>query len=162
LLLGDSGLGKTSLVQAGLIPVTVGKGWRPIYSRSFGFPSTDVLQQIQSAVFEGRPNYKGPLNPFLAEIVALLPDSRLLLIIDQFEDILIARDEREVSKLKSELQQFNSCPVPSVRILLSYRADLEGRLGPYWQAISGSPAGLPRVYLEGIACADAWNSIVKT
>lgn len=161
LLLGDSGVGKTSLVSAGLIPLAVEQGWRPIYARSFGFPSTDILQQIQANLFEGRSYYRGLLPTFLAEISPLMSDVRFLLIIDQFEDILVARDEREVAKLISELQQFYNSPLPSVRILLAYRADLEGRLGPYWQAISGSPSGLPRIYLEGIAIADAWESVCR-
>ena len=162
LLLADSGLGKTSLVQAGLVPATINEGWTPIYTRSFGFPATDVLQQIQSAIFEGRPNYRGPLNPLLTEIASLLPNSKLLLVIDQFEDILIARDEREVARLISDLRNFNDSNEQSIRMLLVYRADLEGRLGPYWQAISGSPEGLPRIYLGGLQIDNGWSSIITT
>ena len=46
-----------------------------------------------------------------------------------------------------------------MRVLISYRADLEGRLGQYWQQISGSPKGLTRHYLSGINEDEAWNGV---
>ena len=42
---------------------------------------------------------------------------------------------------------------------MSYRADLEARLGRVWQLISGSPEGLARVYVAGISAVEAWKSI---
>ena len=48
---------------------------------------------------------------------------------------------------------------PSFRIVVSYRADLEARLGRFWQTISGSPSGLPRVYVAGIGADEALMSV---
>ena len=47
----------------------------------------------------------------------------------------------------------------NLSVLVSYRADLEARLGVYWQQVSGSPAGLPRVYLDGLDGSAAWQVI---
>jgi len=160
-LLGDSGIGKTSLIHAGLIPRVKESGWRAIYARPLGLPCTDIVRQIQTTIFEGRPTYKGPLVSLLAEVAAALREEKALLIIDQFEDVLGGRDYREVEQLISELRSIRELAAPCLRVLISYRADLEGRLGEYWQQMSGSPRGLPRVYLRGINDDQAWEGIKK-
>ncbi len=136
-------------------------GWRAIYARPLGIPCTDIIRQIQTTIFEGRPTYKGPLVSLLAEVAAALREEKALLIIDQFEDVLAARDYREVEQLISELRSIRELTTPYLRVLISYRADLEGRLGEYWQQMSGSPRGLPRVYLRGINDDQAWEGIKK-
>jgi len=161
LLLGESGVGKTSLIHAGLIPEVTRKGWRVVYSRPLGLPSTDITRQLLATIFEGRPFYKGPLIPLIGEISGAIQGQYLLLIVDQFEDILLSRSDGEVDDLVSDLRTFKNVKPPSVSILLSYRSDLEGRLGQYWQHISGSALGLPRYYLKGVALDPAWESLER-
>ncbi|MDD1757106.1 MAG: DUF4062 domain-containing protein [Methanotrichaceae archaeon] len=161
LLLGDSGVGKTSLIHAGLIPKIIERGFRPIYTRPLGLPCTDITRQIQTTIFESGTAYRGPLVPLLAEISTALRKRRVLVIIDQFEDVLAARENRETDELVSELRRIRELLIPTLRMLISYRADLEGRLGEYWQKISGSPNGLPRVYLSGITKDEAWVGVRK-
>jgi hypothetical protein len=86
----------------------------------------------------------------------------VLLIIDQFEDTLSARENREAERLIDDLRALRFIDDPRVRVLLAYRADLEARLGVFWQSISGSPAGLPRVYVSGISAEEAWKSVWST
>jgi hypothetical protein len=159
LLLGESGIGKTSLVHAGLIPAVMTKGWRVVYTRPLGLPSTDITRQLLATIFEGQPFYRGPLMPLLGEISGALQGQHLLLIIDQFEDVLLSRDITEVDNLVSDIRIIRTISPPLVSILLSYRSDLEGRLGMYWQQISGSALGLPRFYLNGLTIKDAWKSL---
>jgi hypothetical protein len=83
----------------------------------------------------------------------------VLLIIDQFEDLLSARDDREADRLIDDLRVVRFVDDARVRVLLTYRADLEARLGAFWQSISGSPAGLPRVYVSGISAEEAWKAV---
>jgi hypothetical protein len=160
LLLGDSGVGKTSLIHAGLIP-NLPASWRTVYSRPFGLPDSDVTNQIQTSIFDGLPSYKGSLPPLLAEVLAALGDKSLLLIIDQFEDVLAARDNRELEQLIEDIRTIREIYSPSVRLLICYRADLEARLGELWQRITGSAQGLPRLYLPGIDEHSAWGVIKK-
>jgi hypothetical protein len=162
LLLGDSGVGKTSLIHAGLFPRAVQLGWRPIYCRPFAFPFADIIRQIQSSVYQGRPSYDGLLLPLLAEVEAVVSTEGILLVIDQFEDVLNIREESEVQKLLSELATIHRMRLPKLRVLITYRADLEGRLGEFWQRISGSPQGLPRVYLGGVDKDQAWSGVEET
>lgn len=161
LLLGDSGVGKTSLIHAGLIPEVINRGWRVIYTRPLGYPCTDIIRQIQASVFEARPPHRGPLIHLLAEVSAALTEEKALLIIDQFEDVLLGGEDREISELTSQLRTIRELAIPSVHVLICYRSDLEGRLGRYWQEISGSPHGLSRVYLSGINEDEAWRGVIK-
>ncbi len=161
LLLGDSGTGKTSLINAGLIPEAVRLDWRPIYVRPLGLPLADVTHQLQASLFKRETVYHGPLLPLLLQILDLLAEKRLLLIIDQFEDILIARSQEEVDRLVADLRAVYQSPNNRLRVLISYRADLEGRLGHFWQMITGSAAGLPRVYLAGLSGNDVENGVIK-
>lgn len=143
LLLGDSGTGKTSLIHAALIPLMKEIGYRPIYTRPLGLPYRDIIRQVQTSIFEAQPFPRIPLVSLLAEAAGALAEENGLLIIDQFEDVLMARDARETEMLVSELRTLRELSIPSLRILISYRADLEGKLGEFWQQISGSPQGLP-------------------
>ena len=147
------------VIHAGLIPALMVKKYRVVYARPLGLPSTDINRQLLATVFEGRPFYKGPLLPLLGEISGAIKEKEFLLIIDQFEDILLSRDCVEVDNLLSDLRNFKTVNPTSVKILLCYRSDLEGRLGIYWQGISGSALGLPRFYLKGIEIQHAWDSL---
>jgi len=159
LLLGESGTGKTSLVHAGLIPAVMELGWRPVFCRPLGLPCSDIVQQIQSSLFGGTRSHRSELSAVVAEAIAALDGRTLLLIIDQFEDVLTARDMEDVRVLISTLSTLRQLGNPFLRILVCYRADLEGRLGEYWQLMSGSPSGLPRVYVGGIEQTEVWRRI---
>jgi len=117
------------------------------------------VSALLASVFEGPHSYRGALlSPLEQAAVAVVP-RRVLLIIDQFEDILTARDEREAERLVRDLQTIHYLDHPRIRVLVSYRADLEARLGRFWQLISGSPQGLARVYVGGISGSEAWKSV---
>ena len=159
LLLGESGTGKTSLVHAGLIPRVAALDWRPVFCRPFGLPSSDIVQQIQSSLFGGARSHRSDLIPVIAEAIAALQGRTLLLIIDQFEDVLTARNVEEVRALIENLSTLRQLANPWLRVIISYRADLEARLGEYWQMMSGSASGLPRVYIGGLEQQHLWERI---
>ena len=159
LLLGNSGTGKTSLIHAGLYPAIMGKDWIPVYTRPLGLPRSDVVAGLVSSVFEGPQSYRGSLVGALDDAAQATAPKSVLLIIDQFEDILSSRETREAERLIDDLRVLRFIDDARVRVLLVYRADLEARLGVFWQSISGSAAGLPRVYVTGISAEEAWKSI---
>jgi len=159
LLVGNSGVGKTSLIHAGLIPRTFMNGWLPIYTRPLGLPRSDVSVFLSESVFEGPSSWRGSLIPLVEQVLIATHPRRLLLIIDQFEDILTAREPEESNRLVADLHLIRRLDDRRIRVLVSYRADLEARLGQFWQFISGSPEGLARVYIKGIGEIEAWRAI---
>ncbi len=116
------------------------------------------MSGLLASVFEGPHFYRGALLTPLEQAAAAVDPKRLLLIIDQFEDILMARDEEEAERLVGDLRTIHHLDDTRIRVLVSYRADLEARLGKFWQLISGSPEGLARVYVAGISGDEAWKS----
>ncbi|MGD0226055.1 MAG: DUF4062 domain-containing protein [Terriglobia bacterium] len=161
LLLGDSGSGKTSLIHAGLFPAAIENGWLPIYTRPLGLPRSDVATALLASMFEGSPSYRGSLVTPLEQAISSVQPLRLMLIIDQFEDVLIAREQNETERLVDDLRTIGSLNDTRMCVLISYRADLEARLGELWQRISGSAEGLARVYIAGIDVAEAWRSVER-
>jgi hypothetical protein len=159
LLLGNSGAGKTSLIHAGLFPAAIDSGWFPVYTRPLGLPRGDVVSGLLASVFEGSHSYRGALLAPLEQVAAAVAPRRLLLIIDQFEDILTPRDDEEAEHLVGDLRSIRYLDDRRMRVLVSYRADLEARLGRFWQLISGSPQGLARVYVAGLDADEAWKGI---
>jgi hypothetical protein len=162
LLLGNSGTGKTSVVHAGVFPVAFMQGWLPVYTRPLGLPRTDVATGIEGAVFDGPTSYRGSLVPLLKQVTATVSPKKVMLVIDQFEDILTAKRAEEAEQLVEDLRVLRYLDDPDIRVLVCYRADLEARLGEFWQLVSGSPQGLPRVYLGGVSGKDCWQTIVGT
>jgi hypothetical protein len=158
LLLGESGIGKTSLIHAGIIPEAAALGWRPVYTRPLGMPCTDVVDQIEASLFVDGIRH-APILQTIAELLSALGDGHLLLIIDQFEDVLDSISSENLEELLSGLSALRELSEPRLHILVSYRADLEGRLGTLWQRISGSPRGLARVYISGLNAASFWDQL---
>jgi len=113
---------------------------------------------LLASVFEGPHSYRGSLLTPLEQAAAAVAPQRVLLIIDQFEDILTAKELEEAERLVADLRTMRYLEDQRIRVLVSYRADLEARLGRFWQLISGSPEGLARVYVAGIRADEAWKS----
>jgi Domain of unknown function (DUF4062) len=157
LLLANSGSGKTSLIHAGLFPAAFRSGWFPVYTRPLGLPRGDIVSGLVASAFEGPHSYRGSLLAPIEQVAAAIAPRRLLLIIDQFEDILTSRDDEEADRLVGDLRTVRYLDDRRIRVLISYRADLEARLGRFWQLISGSPEGLARVYVAGLSATDAWK-----
>ncbi|MGW3691416.1 nSTAND1 domain-containing NTPase [Streptomyces sp. NPDC005125] len=89
MLLGPSGAGKSSLVNAGVLPALAGGAlpgsdrWLPVYAR----PGRDLLAQLEDVGLPGAA--ADGLSAAAGARLAAEPDhDRLLLVIDQFEEIV--------------------------------------------------------------------------
>ncbi|MGW3956366.1 nSTAND1 domain-containing NTPase [Streptomyces sp. NPDC004752] len=89
MLLGPSGAGKSSLVNAGVLPALAGGAlpgsdrWLPVYAR----PGRDLIAQLEDAGLPGAA--ADGLSAAAGARLATEPDhDRLLLVIDQFEEVL--------------------------------------------------------------------------
>ncbi|GAA3102991.1 trypsin-like peptidase domain-containing protein [Streptosporangium carneum] len=89
LLLGPSGAGKSSLIQAGVLPalaegsLPVGDRWLPVLAR----PGLGLLAELEQAGLPGAAD-EGIVAAARRRLAAQPDQERLLLVIDQFEELL--------------------------------------------------------------------------
>src|SRR5262245_9376622 len=120
-LYGRSGLGKTSLLLAGVFPQFRERGYFPLHVRLLDDPLSDLQKSLKAAVIGD-----GPVPSDLAGLVARLPgDAGVLLAFDQFEEFFIRnRSEPETRRLfiRRLVELFEHSP-RHLRILFSLRED---------------------------------------
>jgi hypothetical protein len=177
-LFGPSGVGKSSMLRAGLKPILRALRWRTAVVRPFDDPSKYIPTEISRQLLTPSSH---PLPPVLdvetlrAEISSLLISEGchcLVLLIDQFEDIVspfAADNAREAMTQFLQTLVRTADQQPQIKAVVVYRTDADTRLGGLWQAVSGRPSGLPYLALEGLsphdvaqiiqqaATAKAWN-----
>lgn len=128
-IIGASGSGKSSVVRAGLIPQLEKNGWRifePI------LPGDEPLAELKTALIElfggrteGRELYSLIETEGLHPVIEQLSDSeRLLLVIDQFEEVFtLCPKEEERRQFIELLTQVAKIPDSRLAIVTTMRAD---------------------------------------
>ncbi|GAA3292886.1 hypothetical protein GCM10020295_13310 [Streptomyces cinereospinus] len=136
LLTGASGSGKSSLVRAGVLPRLRRRRWTIVPAFSPGSNPLHALAASLAVAGGGREPAgtvlrrlrHGP-DSLGAEIARLRGGQfqRVLLVIDQFEELVTLASEREQAQFLATL---HAClrQEPSVRVLATCRVDLLGRL----------------------------------
>jgi HEAT repeat protein len=158
-LVGPSGIGKSSLIRAGLLPKIREFGWRACVIRPFENPAKQVVPQLTAGLLANPGKFSAPLDPakFRAEVTPLLSVvgiTRLVLLIDQFEDIVSpVTDPTALDSMRSFLREIweQREASPYLRAVIVYRTDADARLGRLWQQVSGRPEGLPYLALQGMS-----------
>jgi internalin A len=127
-LSGASGVGKSSLLAANILPRLRDSGWTVIETRSFG----DPIERLRATLFADEcwrakePSPELSLRDLLkkvAESSARKRDAPLLLVIDQFEEFLILHREEERGTFAALLVDLANNPIDDLRILLVFRSD---------------------------------------
>lgn len=147
-LSGQSGVGKSSLLGASVLPELSRSGWKVIPVR----PHDDPLGAIKRAVLEA--DQEGQTNPDTSSALDVIDrsvdlarqqDQHVLIAVDQFEEALILLQE-EVSRepLIKLFQELVSNPRRSLTILLSLRSEYLSDL----ESLSLPPPTLGRNCLE--------------
>jgi hypothetical protein len=131
LLLGPSGSGKSSLVQAGVLPA-LAAGQLPgsdLWITVLARPSKDLLADLESA---GLPGVRSEsIGAAVAARLAAEPTAaRLLLVIDQFEELLTpaASDEQDAAQRAVVDQITAAIGAPGLSAMLIVRDDFYSRL----------------------------------
>ena len=132
-LVGASGSGKSSALQAALLPelahgvLPSSDQWTQVLMR----PGDHPVRELQSALRRAAPDPVGGTGDLRASLDALLrelsPAQRALLVIDQFEEIFANTDESERSEFIDVITQ----PRAGLKVLVSVRADHYERCAAY-------------------------------
>jgi hypothetical protein len=127
-LSGASGVGKSSLLSASVLPELRGVGWTVIETRIFGDPVERLRTALLDAkgLFKRKPTDRLSLTELLrsaAETTARAHAAPLLLVIDQFEEFLILHDEAGRTAFASLLSDLAKNPIEGLKMLLVFRSD---------------------------------------
>ncbi len=127
-IVGPSGSGKSSVLRAGLLPALAGgvlpgsEAWRRLLLR----PGERPLDELRRVLVSGA---KDPL----AEALDALPgNARLLLAVDQFEELFTAcRSDAERAAFSDTLVRAAADPEGRAVVVVALRADFYGRFAAY-------------------------------
>jgi hypothetical protein len=149
LLAGSSGVGKTSLIRACLFPVLKESGWVCIYLRPF----TDPTKMVESI-----KRMYGVEAASLTEAFRTLREKlnkKILVVIDQFEDILNWHAER-VKEFCYDLSSIHGLGNPKLLIALRSDALTDLNIKLFKKVM---PSGFPTVELGGLSKEGARGSV---
>ena len=148
-LIGESGVGKTSLIHAGLFPRLELTGWKCIWTT----PSDNSIEEIKKRIWSEfyRKNIDSKISLF--KVMKLAAEEQkpnnLLIVIDQFEDILNCGTQEILGDLASALMAvFSRTAIPNLRVLISFRVEAMTKLNSrILRRITGSARQFPSVEL---------------
>lgn len=163
LLIGISGIGKTSLLNAGVVPYFQKLGWLTAVCRPLTNPVVNLKVSLWHQFFTQAIPANFELIDVVKSILNVHSESKILIIIDQFEEVLYSKDKsNHFDYLINNLGQLVTNSNKKLHILISYRGDVESEIGYLWQKISGAPDGLPRFYLASFSKASASDVLSST
>jgi len=102
LLVGDSGIGKTSLVQAGLFPTLKGRGWAVASCRPLDNPDRNIASSVWEQLLNS-PASSSSVIETVGIISSAFSPRPVLIVIDQFEDAIPYLSTDRVSGLLNML-----------------------------------------------------------
>ncbi len=124
-LFGQSGVGKTSLLRAGVVPLLVEEGYCYAYVRALGDPLRAIRQGVCGALsLPPTVESAGEGDALLDFFRRALGDGgRLMVILDQFEELFIRSGKSTRKQFWRELGACLGLANPEVRFILSLRED---------------------------------------
>ena len=124
---GASGVGKSSLLAACVLPQLRDAGWLVIETRLFGDPIERLRKAISAEIrLAKKTDAELPLYDLfkkLAEARNRKGEPPLLLVVDQFEEFLILHKDEERVSFGAFLNDLVTRPISGLRILLVFRSD---------------------------------------
>jgi len=132
-VIGASGSGKSSLVRAGLIPALKqsGTNWVVLEPMKPGLKPLQCLEETLEPLFQGIENQRlldNCINDessqgMLPLVEALPSDQRVLLVVDQFEELFTVSKPAQSRRLIQLLCQVAEIPKARLAVVMTMRAD---------------------------------------
>jgi Leucine-rich repeat (LRR) protein len=122
-LSGDSGTGKSSLLQSFVLPALRSKGWTALVTRSHDDPEAALRRVIGT-----EPTEAADIRALLLTKVPRRAGAGLLLVVDQFEEFPILQGTAPADALRrlhALLDRLAGEPIKGLRLLLVLRKDYE-------------------------------------
>jgi len=136
LLYAPSGSGKTSLICAGLMPQLWRQDYTPVYCRVYDDPAGEIRRAAMESVGAPPSDFPPamPLQTLLTE-VAGRNEQRLVIFVDQFEEIFIRHGQEARERFAASLAATLTEGKGRVRFVLSMREDFLARLSEFRERI---------------------------
>jgi hypothetical protein len=129
-LTGRSGVGKSSIVQAWLIPQL--QHSEPSYLilpiRTFNDPCKALLTALTNAKIWQRMPQEFDLYALLEKACQKIAPQKLLIVLDQFEEFLILHEQEQRLAFTALLQKLVEKPLPNLTLLTIFRSDYIGMI----------------------------------
>ncbi len=158
ILYGRSGLGKTSLLLAGVVPVLKERGFVPVYVRTLESPVNDFLAAVRVSNKERGGGDQRDLDSILKRLTAA---AAVVIFFDQFEEFFIRfkdkKDERRVF-IDTIVQLVENNDL-DVRIVFSLREDYLAALDDFREALPDLFSNSYR--LQGLTAFGARQAILQ-
>ncbi|UEM20601.1 ATP-binding protein [Skermanella mucosa] len=128
---GDSGTGKSSLLEAHVVPSLRETGWLVVSVRSYADPAAALETALRTPdLIWKHPPEAGSLHDLIGSAARKLAREkrRLVLLLDQFEEFLILHDDSARRQFLDLLAELDRMPVAGLRLVLVLRSEYEARI----------------------------------
>lgn len=159
-LTGRSGCGKSSLLQASVLPKLRSKGWTTLLIRL----NTTPILAIKKALFGAlHKEPKALEQETVEELLVQLTEhgqNPLLLVLDQFEEFLICLEEsidEEIQPLLNLLLELEKKSLPKIKVVIVLRSDYLGLLDTLALPSEAKPYPANWREIPPFSISDGWN-----
>ncbi len=123
-LTGQSGCGKSSLLQAFVVPKLREAGWVAVEARAWQDPMAALQAALRATPDAPRPRAGQTADlRRLIEGVARRSEHGLLILFDQFEEFAFLPKDAARAAFAALLADLHATPVPRLRFVLAFRSD---------------------------------------